>query len=169
MPNGDSSTAFDGTVGWLGVPGRPARPMSPTETDNVRMDADLFFDVNLKQLFRTFRMRAQEKLDDRDVYIVFAFNEGKPPVKLYFDVQSGLLVRLLRSSETPLGNNPTRIDFEDYRDVQGVKVPYRWTIARPGGRFTIQVDELQENVPVDDAKFAMPPPPPAPPAGQKAP
>jgi outer membrane lipoprotein-sorting protein len=42
-----------------------------------------------------------------------------------------------------------------------VKVPFRWTLARPGNRFTIQVDDLQQNVPVDDAKFAPPPPPPA--------
>jgi len=139
--------------------------MSGEETDNVRMDADLFFDVDLKRQSQKFRVRGEEKIDDRSAYVVFAFNEGKPPVKMYFDEQSGLLVRLLRASATPLGDNPTRIDFADYRDAQGVKVPYRWTIARPGGRFTIQVDELQQNVPVDDSKFTMPPPPP----GQKAP
>jgi len=41
-------------------------------------------------------------------------------------------------------------------------VPYRWTVARPGNRFTVQVDELKQNVPVDDAKFVAPPPGPAP-------
>ena len=53
----------------------------------------------------------------------------------------------------------------DYRDADSVKIPYRWTLARPGGRFTIQVDKVQQNVPVDDAKFA-PPPPDQKPAGQ---
>ncbi len=169
MPNGDSSTAFDGHVGWLGVPGRPAREMSASETDNIRMDADIFFGVDLKQLFHSFRVKAEEKIGDRDVYMVLALNEGKPPVQLYFDTQSALLVRLVRFVDTPLGNNPTRIDFADYRDAGGVKLPYRWTIARPSGRFTIQVDELHQNIPVDDAKFVMPPPPPPPPAGQKSP
>ena len=168
MPGGDSSTAFDGHVGWLSAPGRPTREMSAAETDNVRMDAELFFAADLKQLFHSFRVRSQEKINDRDAYVVFAFNEGKPPVKLYFDAQSGLLVRLMRYVDTPLGSNPMQIDFADYRDAGGVKVPYRWTIARPSGRFTIQIEELHQNVPVDDSKFVMPPPPPAAP-GQKSP
>jgi outer membrane lipoprotein-sorting protein len=168
MPGGDSSTAFDGHVGWLSSPGRPTREMSAAETDNVRMDAELFFAADLKQLFQSFRVRSQEKIGDREVYVIFAFNEGKPPVKFYFDAQSGLLVRLVRLVDTPLGSNPTQIDFADYRDAGGVKVPYRWTIARPSGRFTIQIEELHQNVPVDDSKFIMPPPPPAA-AGQKSP
>ena len=168
MPGGDTSTAFDGHVGWLSSPGRPTREMSAAETDNVRMDAELFFAADLKQLFQSFRVRSQEKIGDREVYVIFAFNEGKPPVKFYFDAQSGLLVRLVRLVDTPLGSNPTQIDFADYRDAGGVKVPYRWTIARPSGRFTIQIEELHQNVPVDDSKFIMPPPPPAA-AGQKSP
>jgi hypothetical protein len=81
---------------------------------------------------------------------------------LYLSQQSGLLIRLVRYFETPLGRNPTQIDYADYRDAEGVKVPFRWTIARPGGRFTIQVDQVQQNVPIDDGKFAKPPEPPAP-------
>ena len=142
--------------------------MSAAETDNVRMDAQIFFAVDLRQMFHSFRVIAEDKIGDRNVYVVSAFSEGKPSVKLYFDAQSGLLVRLERFVDTPLGSNPTRIDFADYRDAGGVKAPYRWTIARPSGRFTIQVDEVHQNVPVDDAKFVMPPPPPQP-AGQKSP
>ena len=51
---------------------------------------------------------------------------------------------------------PTQIDYADYRDTNGVKIPYRWTLARPSGRFTIQVSEVKQNVPVDDAKFVKP-------------
>jgi len=90
-----------------------------------------------------------------------------PPVRLYFDKESGLLIRLVRYVQTPLGRNPVQIDFADYRDAAGVKVAYRWTIARPSGRFTIQADKVQENGPVDDAKFAMPPPPPPRPEEKK--
>ncbi|HXW17758.1 MAG TPA: c-type cytochrome [Candidatus Acidoferrales bacterium] len=169
MPNGDNSTAFDGHVGWLGAPGHPAHQMTAAEADNVRLDADLHFAADLTQLFHNFRVHGEEKIDGNDVYALYALNEGKPPVHLYFDAKSGLLVRMVRYIDTPLGRNPAQIDYADYRDAGGVKVPYRWTIARPSGRFTIQVDELKQNVPVDDAKFVMPPPPPAPPEGQKNP
>ncbi len=86
--------------------------------------------------------------------------QGQPPVQLYFDEQSGLLLRELRYAESPLGLNPTQIDYADYRDVDGVKTPFRWTIARPSGRFTIQLEQVKQNVPIDDAKFVKPPTPP---------
>ena len=94
-------------------------------------------------------------------------NEGQPPLRLYFDQQSGLLLRLVRYAETALGRMPTQIDYADYRDADGVKIPYRWTLARPGNRFTIQIDEVQQNVPVDDGMFTAPAPPPPPPPDKK--
>jgi photosynthetic reaction center cytochrome c subunit len=62
----------------------------------------------------------------------------------------------VRYGETALGRLPTQIDYADYRDIDGVKIPYKWTLARPSGRFTIEVSEVKQNVPVDDAKFAKP-------------
>jgi len=81
---------------------------------------------------------------------------GEPRLRLYFDEQSGLLLRILRYSESPLGLNPTRIDYADYRSVDGVQVPYRWTVARPGGQFTIQITEVKQNGPISQEKFARP-------------
>ena len=67
---------------------------------------------------------------------------------------------MVRYTDSPLGLNPLQIDFTDYRDSGGVKIPFRWTQARPGNRFTIQLESSEQNVPIDDAKFAPPPPPP---------
>jgi photosynthetic reaction center cytochrome c subunit len=88
--------------------------------------------------------------------VVAGKREGKTPIRLYFEQQSGLLLRLVRFGDTALGWLPTQIDYADYRDTNGVKIPYRWTLSRPSGRFTIQVSEVKQNVPVDDAKFAKP-------------
>lgn len=167
MPQGDNITAFDGQAGWLGNPGRPPRDMSAPEVEAARMDADLLFALRLKQIFKDFKVEPTEKIGGRDVVLVIAKNSGQPPVELYFDATSGLLLRLVRYAETPLGRNPTRIDYDDYRDADGVKVPFRWTVARPSGRFTIEVAEMQQNVPVDDAKFVKPPPAPAHPDGPR--
>jgi len=159
-PDGDSVTAFDGHEGWLGFPGRPAREMHGSDIDAAAMDADLHFAMHLKGMFSAAQVRGREKIGDHDAYVVNGQREGKPPLQLYFDGQSGLLVRLVRYGETPLGRMPTQIDYADYRDAGGVKIPFRWTLARPSGRFTIQVNEVKQNVPVDDAKFAKPPAPP---------
>ena len=159
-PDGDSVTAFDGHEGWLSFPGRPVHEMHGPEVDAGAMDADLHFAGHLKGMFRQAEVKGMERIGDRDAYLVLGQREGRTPLKLYFDQQSGLLVRLIRFGETPLGRLPTQIDYADYRDAGGVKIPFRWTLARPGGRFTIQISEVKQNVPVDDAKFAKPSSPP---------
>jgi photosynthetic reaction center cytochrome c subunit len=160
LQGGDSFTGFDGKQGWLSVPGR-VHTMSAAENAAARIDADLYFPAHVKTLYQKFSVDAGEKVDGHDTYLVTGRSEGQPPLRLYMDKESGLLLRLVRYAETPLGRNPTQIDYADYRDADGVKVPFRWTLARPGNRFTIQVEQIQQNVLVDDSKFAPPPPPPA--------
>jgi photosynthetic reaction center cytochrome c subunit len=167
LTNGESITAFDGKQGWLSNAGHP-HLMSAAENDAVRIDSDFYFASHVKTLYAKFTVVPGEKIDGHDTYLVLGRNEGQPPLRLYFDQQSGLLVRQVRYAETALGRMPTQIDYADYRDADGVKIPYRWTLARPGNRFTIQIDDVKQNVPVDDAKFAapaMPPPPDQKPAG----
>ena len=159
LQNGDSVTAFDGKQGWLSVPPR-VHMMSGADNESARIDADLYFGGHVKTLYQKFSVAAGGKIDGHDTYLVVGHSEGKPPLRLYLDKESGLLLRLIRYAETPLGRNPTQIDYADYREASGVKVPFRWTLARPGNRFTIQVEELQQNVPVDDAKFVAPSPAP---------
>ena len=159
LPNGESVTAFDGKQGWLRVPGH-VHMMTQAENTAARLDADLYFPLHVKTLYKAFRVDAGEKIDGHETYFVMGRNPGQPPINLYFDKESGLLLRLIRYAETPLGRNPTQIDYGDYRDANGLKVPFRWTLSRPGNQFTIQVEQLQQNVPVDDAKFAAPPEPP---------
>jgi photosynthetic reaction center cytochrome c subunit len=159
-PQGDSVTAFNGHEGWLGMPDGHLREMHGGDIEGAAIDADLHLATHLKQMFSGLKVRGTEKIGDRETYLVVGEREGKPPVRLYLDAQSGLLVRMERFGETALGQMPTEIDYADYRDADGVKIPFQWTLARPGGRFTIQVSEVKENVPVDDAKFVKPTPPP---------
>jgi photosynthetic reaction center cytochrome c subunit len=156
MAEGDSVTAFNGHEGWLGTPGHPLREMHGSDLDGASIDADLHLATHLKTMFSELRVRGTEQVGEHEAYVVVGQREGKPPIRLYFDEQSGLLVRLVRFGETALGWLPTQIDYADYRDTKGVKIPYRWTLARPSGRFTIQVTEVKQNIPVDEAKFAKP-------------
>lgn len=161
VKGGESVTAYNGTVGWLSVPGRVHR-MNAQEAAGAKMDADFQFPAHVKSLYPKWETRAGEKIDGRETWLVVGIREGQPPLELYLEQKSGLLVRLVRYLDSPLGYNPTQIDYADYRLADGVKVPYRWTVARPGNRFTVQVEELQQNVPVDASRFAAPPENPAP-------
>lgn len=155
-PSGESLTAFDGTAGWLGNTGRPARAMSAAESDAARMDAEMYLAVNIPKFFQQVRPGRPEKIGAATCFVLMGLRPGMPPVRMFFDRATGLLVRTVRYTETPLGRNPTQIDYADYKAVDGVKVPTKWTLARPNGRFTIEIKDIQQNVPVDDAKFAKP-------------
>ena len=169
-PNGDNITAFDGHGGWLGNPGgRPPRDMTAQEAEAISFDATFYLPAEIKGMFAQFRVRPADKIGGHDVVQVIGANPGKPPLRFFFDKESGLLVRTIRYADTPLGRNPTQVDYADYRTEGGVKLPFQWTVARPLGRFTIQVAEMQQNVPIDDSKFAKPAAAAAAPAEQKAP
>jgi photosynthetic reaction center cytochrome c subunit len=156
LPNGDNVTTVDGKQGWIASPGHPFREMPPSEVEEATIDADLQFPLHLKNEFGELQAAPPEKIGDRETYQLVAIRNGEPRLRLYFDEQSGLLLRMLRYSDSPLGLNPTRVDYADYRAVDGVQVPYRWTVARPGGQVTIQITEVKQNSPISQEKFVRP-------------
>jgi photosynthetic reaction center cytochrome c subunit len=171
-PKGDSVTAYNGQGGWLSFPGRPLREMSASDQLAAKLDAEAFYPNLLQQQFTELKSKENtEKVAGQDTNLVLGLTKGQPPVKFYFDKSSGLLLRMVHYTDTPLGLNPTQVDFADYRAVDGVKTPYRWTIARPSGAFTIQIDDVKQNIPIDAARFEEPKPtsPPGPPQGQASP
>jgi photosynthetic reaction center cytochrome c subunit len=159
LAQGDSVTAFNGHEGWLSMTHRPPRDMHGSDLEAAAIDADLRLPTHLKQMFSGAEVRGTEKIDDHTAYVFVGQRENKPPMLLYFDQESGLLTRMVRFADTALGLLPTQIDYADYKESDGVKVPLRWTLSRPEGRFTIQISEIQQNVPVDESKFVKPPAP----------
>ncbi len=158
FPNGDSTTVYDGHSGWLGFPGRPTREMGSSDLYAAELDAATVFPAGIRQLFGEMKVEKIAKVGDRETYVVSGLRPGQPPVELYFDEQLGLLVREVRYAESPVGLYPTQIDYADYRKIDGVQTPFRRTTARPGGGFTVQVEQVQQNVPIDSSKFAKPAP-----------
>ena len=167
-PPGDNVTIYDGHGGWMTMPGRPSRELTGGDLDFAKLDADLQFPLTVKQSFSELKVRGMETIDGHDTYVVTGQRTDLPPVIFYFDQQTALLVRELRYTETPLGRFPTQIDYNDYRQSGGTKIPFQWTLARPGSTFVTHIDEVQNNMPIDDGKFAKPPEPPpaAPPAAK---
>jgi hypothetical protein len=155
MGGRESITAFDGTVGWTGSTAA-ARQMSEAEAGSAELDAEFSLALRLKELFPQLRRGRPEQVNGVDCDVLQGARPGGIAVRLDFDKQSGLLLRMVRTTANPMGRMPVQIDYADYREFDGVKVPLRWTLARPNGRFTIQIKEVQDNVPVDDARFTKP-------------
>jgi hypothetical protein len=158
LPAGDTTTAWNGHAGWMSAPGAPVHETSEADFEGARLDADLQLPIHLKQVFSEIKVIDQERIRDHDAVLVLVSNPGQSLLELFFDKDSGLLLRQLRFSKSPLGLNPTRIDYDGYKDFDGVKVPLHVTIARPITRLEIQFDQVTQNIPVDDAQFEAPPP-----------
>lgn len=152
---GESVTAFNGQAGWLST-ARGVHPMNASERQSARIDAQLYFPVQLRELYQEFTVLPGETIEGHATFLVTASGTSTPPLRLFFDQQSGLLLRLVRYSETPLGRNPLEVDYADYRDAGGLKIPYQWTLTRTNGSFTIRVSSIQQNVPIDEKLFVMP-------------
>jgi photosynthetic reaction center cytochrome c subunit len=157
MQGGNSVTAFNGQAGWLSITNGVHR-MSPVEMEGARIDATMYLPAELREMYKQFRVVPGEAVNGHDTIVVSATEgETHPALRLYFDPQTGLLVRMIRYTESALGRLPTQVDYADYRSANGVKIPYQWTITRPNGSFTIHVTEVRQNVPVDEKLFAPPP------------
>ncbi|MGH9510732.1 MAG: c-type cytochrome [Terriglobales bacterium] len=154
--DGDSVTALDGDSGWVSAPGRPTHDLAGADLDAARMDADLQVPLHLKTIFPELKREYSETIDGRKAYVMMGVRPGKPAWKFFFDAQSGLLTRLIRYAPSPLGLNPTQIDYRDYRSVGGVQIPFAWTIATPRSVMTIHITTAQQNVAIDDTKFLNP-------------
>jgi hypothetical protein len=156
--NGETSsyTAFDGTAGWMGNTGRPAREMSPTESLASGLDSEFYLSLRMKEMFPQLRAGRPDKIGDVPVVSLNATRPGQPPVRFFFDANTGLLARMVRYADTAVGRMPTQIDYADYREIDGVKTPFRWTLSRPNGRFTIQLNDVKQNVAIEAGKFARP-------------
>jgi photosynthetic reaction center cytochrome c subunit len=152
----ESFTGFDGTVGWMGSTGHSAREMSAAESAAAGLDAEFYLGLRVKELYPQLRRVRPETVGGAECEVLAGTAPGRPAIRLYFDKGSGLLLRMVRYADTPMGRNPTQIDYADYRDADGVKIPFRWTLSRPVARFTIQIADVKSNVPVDNSRFAKP-------------
>jgi photosynthetic reaction center cytochrome c subunit len=164
---GDSTTTYDGHTGWLAANDKPLPVLAlpPGEdSDGLKLDAELSFPGQIKQTLSQWRAGfPAATIDDRPVLVVQGTTPGRSRVKLFFDKESGLLVRQVRYTDTPVGIVPMQIDYADYRDVSGIKMPWRLTLTWTDGRSTIELSEVQPNAPIDASKFAKPMMPAAPP------
>jgi hypothetical protein len=161
--DGDSSAIYGNGAAWLAAPitERPVTVQALTagDLDAARLEAELTFPARIKQAFTTWRVGLPSVIDERDVQVVQGSRAGGALATFYFDKESGLLVRLVRYAESAVGRIPMQTDYADYREVAGVKLPFRWTSTWLDGRSTIELSDVRPNVAIAATRFAKPAPP----------
>jgi photosynthetic reaction center cytochrome c subunit len=159
VKGGDNIRTFDGRSGWNAIVNGllPLLPLTGGDLDGAKFDASLFFPGGIKRYLTDLRSGfPTTTIDDRQVEVVQGLTASKTPVKLFFDADSGLLVRQVRYRQTAVGPIPTQVDYSDYRAVSGIKEPFHWVMTWTDGRSTADLTQVQLNVPVDASKFVKP-------------
>jgi hypothetical protein len=155
---GNQTRSFNGTIGWVTTPRAllGEYEVTGTELDGLHFDAELAFPGQIKQVLTDTRVGYPDTIDGHDVLVV----QGRGPrnllVTLYFDKQSGLLVREIRFGRTPIGRVPSQVDYSDYRAVDGIKFPFQYKFQWLDGRDNYQLTDVKVNVPIEDSRFGKP-------------
>jgi hypothetical protein len=180
LERGDSIRTFNGRIGWVKTPLAvlDEYQLFGGDLDGSKLDAQLSFPGQIKQDLRNWRVGLPATIEDLPGPSSQTSQQGSStltthevvPVQgdgarglvatLYFDKDSGLLLRELRYTKSPIGRIPTQIDYADYRDLNGIKLPYRLTFAWLDGRDAFEMTDVKLNVPIDESKFGRPAPTP---------
>jgi hypothetical protein len=169
LGGGAFEQGFDGSTAWSENPRDGLRVLTGGELDDARREADFYHPLDLRKIYSKLTVTGIERVNEHDTYVLVAERENGAPDKMYFDVQSGLLVRSVNQRYTPDGLTEFQADVEDYTALDGVKLPFTVRQAGGGSAFVIHFTDVQHNVQLADAQFAKPaaePPAdaPAPPA-----
>jgi hypothetical protein len=143
-------------VGWEDNPQTGLRDITGSELAAMKRYADFYGAIKLKDLYPKMTLKGKESVNGRDAYVIEATPPDGPPETMYFDADSGLLVRTQREAEGPYGKATVDTTFDDYREVDGIKLPYVMRFSMGAFAFVIKLSEVKHNVPIDDAKFDKP-------------
>jgi photosynthetic reaction center cytochrome c subunit len=156
---GDGWRVTDGKSAWIASPDKPEPLMTLTggELAGAKMDATALFPNQLKATYPTWKVGATT-IDGNDVWALIGSAPGKTTVKLFFDKKTGLLKQMTRYDVTIVGTNPIQLNYDDYRDVNGVKMPFQLTTTWTDGQSIIKLNSIQPNPTLDASQFNQPAP-----------
>jgi hypothetical protein len=130
-----SEYGFDGSAGWdqRSVTEGGFYAVSGQLLASMRRDADFYREINLKILYPRITFKDKERIGDNEVYVIEAIPDDGSAERLYFDVRTGLLARRDEQVEFPQGSAELKIYFEDYKEVDGVKLVWASSGKRSTG------------------------------------
>jgi len=154
---GTLKKGFDGETRWVQTPAGTFNDSNPQEIAELDRDAEVYRAGKIKSLFESMKLENKARLNGRDVYMIEGKPAKGPAEKLFFDVENGLLVRwdMARRKEGR-GTVFVKVHLDDYKEVGGLKVPYKIRFAFESFTFLVQAEELELNIPIDDAVFRKP-------------
>jgi zinc protease len=147
---------FNGTVAWSQDPQSGLREKTGAELAATKLDADFYKPLRLKQLYPKIVVKGKEKVGDKDAYVLTATPAEGTAETWYFDATSGLLIRMDLERESPQGKMAVQVFQEDYKEVDGIKIPHTMRQVTSAFTIIIKLAEVKHNVAIEEAKFNNP-------------
>ena len=150
--------AFDGRQGFFLLPLTVVEeyPWTGGALEGAKLDAELAFPGRIKDFLANWRVGFSTQINGVDAQVVQGTGPSGLVATFYFDKESGLLIRMVRYNNSAVVRVPTQLDFSDYRNVAGVRMPFKWSYSWLSGRDEFSLTDVQANVPIDAAKFGAP-------------
>lgn len=153
------SQGFNGTTGWFKSKKEGQHELNAAEVARMKRQADLYYDLKLKERYSELRMNGKAKIGEQEVYVVEARPLNNKSERLFFAVKSGLLLRRIVFTEIKLGLDPEQTDYEDYRAVDGVWLPFTVRVSYLDDNHfgtTRTLTRVRQNIQIDDSRFEVP-------------
>jgi hypothetical protein len=157
LPQGVVSQGVNGDSGWIKSNSTGSQRLNGSSLEQLRRVASYYAVIKVIDDPAQMRVAGPDKIGDREAYVLVLRNDANRTTRFYFDTQTGLLLREITTTKTMLAPLPEQVDFEDYRDVSGIKLPFiiRSSDPAPFDNTTRRFTEIKPNVAVDDRIFNL--------------
>lgn len=165
-PDGLMISGFDGKSGWLQSPGKTAHAVETPERARAPRVMRLHREARLDEVYAKMTLKGQARVGEREAYLIEATTGDGETQKLYFDTATGLLVRRdsrarIVSRRSGSGYEQSSVEdveiyYDDYREIDGIKLPYTVREKTPAGISITSYEQISHNVIISDEKFEMP-------------
>ena len=153
---GEIIESFDGKTAWTVNPIQGNRDKEGEELLQTKHSSNFYAQINFDKIYSKLEVKGIEKVGDKDTYVVVGTPEGLAPETFYFDTKSGLILRTDSTVVSPEGKLAAKTFFEDFREIDGIKTPYKMRIVMPQFENVMILTEVKHGVIVEDSLFVKP-------------
>lgn len=146
----------DASGSWQDEPTGGLSEKKGAEAADSKREATFNSEIKLKDLYKTLAVVGRETVGGKPVFVVLGTPTEGTPVRYYFDAESGMMIRQKTTRDTPQGPMDVDIFAEDFRVVDGVKLPFTIRQVTPLFTMVVKLSEIKHNVALDDAIFKKP-------------
>ena len=153
---GDILDGYDGKTAWTVNPIQGNRIKEGRELLQTKRNNIYARESSIDKIYKNVMVRGIEKVGERDAYVIVASTDGLPDDILYFDKETGLMLRSDTISITPEGEQAVKTFYDDYREVDGIKSAFKIKAITPAFEINSVITEVKYGIPIEDSKFVQP-------------